>query len=186
MVSSPTHVAVDNVLKGIKEDSRINIARIGHQEMVSDFAVEHLIEEARKIFAEKIQKIVEIKIDLINQHINGKDTSQHSRNSFQLPYTFDWENIEYFIKLIQSVSETESELYIESLEKWKEVIAKSPIILTDIFLRNLDVVFGTCIGIATNKLFAESEIEFDTVILDEAGKANISETLTAVSRSKKK
>ena len=185
LVSSPTHVAVDNVLKGIKEDSRINIARIGHHEMVSDFAVEHLIEEARKKFAEKIQRIVEIKIDLINQHINGKDISQHSRNSFQLPYTFDWENIENFIKLIESVNQTESELYIESLEKWKEVIAKSPIILTDIFLRNLDVVFGTCIGIATNKLFAESEIEFDTVILDEAGKANISETLTAVSRAKK-
>ena len=185
LVSSPTHIAVDNVLKGIKEDSRINIARIGHHEMVSDFAVEHLIEEARKKFAEKIQKIVEVKIDLINQHINGKDISQHSRNSFQLPYTFDWENIEDFIRLIQSVNETEAKLYIDSLEKWKEVIAKSPIILTDIFLRNLDVVFGTCIGIATNKLFAESEIEFDTVILDEAGKANISETLTAVSRAKK-
>lgn len=185
LVSSPTHIAVDNVLKGIKEDSRINIARIGHHEMVSDFAVEHLIEEARKKFAEKIQKIVEVKIDLINQHINRKDISQHSRSSFQLPYTFDWENIEDFIKLIQSVNEKESKLYIDSLEKWKEVIAKSPIILTDIFLRNLDVVFGTCIGIATNKLFAESEIEFDTVILDEAGKANISETLTAVSKAKK-
>lgn len=185
LVASPTHVAVDNVLRGIKDDKRISIARIGHQETVSDFSQEFLIDEARKTFAEKIQTISDIKIELIKHHLNGKDISQYSRSSFHEPYTFDWDNIDNFVKMIQSGDLKDCTFHIENLESWKEVIAKSPAILTDIFLRNLDVVFGTCIGIATNKLFSESELIFDTVILDEAGKANISETLTAVSRAKK-
>ena len=41
------------------------------------------------------------------------------------------------------------------------------------------------IKIATNKEIEASGIIFDTVILDEAGKANISETLTAISKAKK-
>jgi superfamily I DNA and/or RNA helicase/predicted RNA-binding protein with RPS1 domain len=185
LVTSQTHIAVDNVLERIKDDARINIARVGHQDTISEFAAEFLIDEARKKFSHKVQKIVDIKIELLNHHIQGKDISEFSKQSFELPLTFDWQNIDNFISLIQSSDLKQSTLMIETLEQWKEVIAKTPKLLTDLFLQNLNVLFGTCIGIATNRELAASEIIFDTVILDEAGKANISETLTAISRAKK-
>ncbi|MDO9253900.1 MAG: AAA domain-containing protein [Bacteroidales bacterium] len=185
LVTSQTHIAVDNVLEHIKDDKRINIARIGNQDIVSDFAVPYLIDESRKIFSEKIIKIIDIKIELITHHINSHDISEFSQNSFELPLTFDWKHIEEFILMVQKSSAEQSSLLIDTLEKWKEVVVKAPVLLSALFMKNLDVVFGTCIGIATNKLFSESDLVFDAVILDEAGKANISETLTAISRSKK-
>ena len=184
LVTSQTHIAVDNVLESVKEDPKINIARIGNQDTISDFAAEYLIEEARKRFSDKAQKIVDIKIELLNHLSRGRNISEYSKRNFDLPLTFDWQNIQDFISLIQSADQRQIELMIESLGQWKEVIAKSPKLLTDMFFRNLNVLFGTCIGIATNKELEASEIIFDTVILDEAGKANISETLTAISKAK--
>lgn len=184
LVTSQTHIAVDNVLERIKEDTRINIARVGHQDTISDFAADYLLDEARKKFSEKVQKIVDIKIELLNHHIQGIDISDFSKNSFELPLTFDWRNIEDFIVLIRSSDLFQCSMMIETLERWKEVIAKTPRLLTDLFLQNLNVLFGTCIGIATNRELAISGLTFDTVILDEAGKANISETLTAISKAK--
>lgn len=185
LVTSQTHIAVDNVLERIKNDTRINIARVGNQDSISEFAVDYLIDEARKKFSDKIQKIVDIKIELLNHHIQGKDISEFSKNSFELPLTFDWNNIEEFILLIKGTDFSKSNLMIEALEHWKEVIAKTPKLFTELFLQNLNVLFGTCIGIATNRELSASDLFFDTVILDEAGKANISESLTAISRAKK-
>ena len=184
LVTSQTHIAVDNVLERVKEDPKINIARIGNQDTISEFAAEFLLDESRKKFSDKAQKIVDVKIELLNHLNQGRDISEFSKQSFELPLTFDWQNIQDFISLIQSFDAKQTTLMIESLEQWKDVIAKSPELLTDMFFRNLNVLFGTCIGIATNKDLSASEIFFDTVILDEAGKANISETLTAISRAK--
>lgn len=185
LVTSQTHIAVDNVLERIKGDARINIARIGNEDSISEFAVEYLFEEATKKFSDKVQKIVDIKIELLNHHNQGHDVSQFSKQSFDLPLTFDWQNIQDFIALIQKTELRQTVLMIETLEQWKEVIAKTPELLPNIFLQNLNVLFGTCIGVATNKELEASGIIFDTVILDEAGKANISETLTAISKAKK-
>lgn len=185
LVTSQTHIAVDNVLERIKDDTRINIARIGNEDAISEFAVEYLFDEATKKFSDKVQKIVDIKIELLNHHNQGKDISQFSKQSFELPLTFDWQNIQDFITLIQKSDLKQTTLMIETLEHWKEVIAKTPKLLINIFLQNLNVLFGTCIGIATNKEIEASGIIFDTVILDEAGKANISEALTAISKANK-
>lgn len=185
LVTSQTHIAVDNVLEKIKDDARLNIARIGNLDSVSNIATEYMLEETRKRFAIKIQKVVDMKIELLNLHLQGTDISLYSKSSFELPIVFDWANIENFNSLVKSSNTERCKLLINSLEEWRDVLIKSPILLTDIFLKNLDVVFGTCIGIATNKVFAESDMYFDTVILDEAGKANISETLTAISRAKR-
>lgn len=187
LVTSQTHIAVDNVLERIKDDPRINIARIGsiNSDSISDFALPYLFDEATKKFSDKVQKIVDSKIELLNHHNQGKDISQFSKQSFELPLTFDWQNIQDFITLIQSSDLKQTTLMTETLEHWKEVVAKAPKLLINTFLQNLNVLFGTCIGIATNKEIEASGIIFDTVILDEAGKANISETLTAISKAKK-
>ncbi len=43
--------------------------------------------------------------------------------------------------------------------------------------QSMDVVMGTCIGIGMNKVLRSGVVHFDTVIIDEAAKANLSETL---------
>lgn len=43
--------------------------------------------------------------------------------------------------------------------------------------RSKDVVMGTCIGIGMNKVLKQGGVRFDTVIIDEAGKANLAETI---------
>ncbi len=43
--------------------------------------------------------------------------------------------------------------------------------------QSMDVVMGTCIGIGMNRVLGAGVVHFDTVIIDEAAKANLSETL---------
>ena len=185
LVTSQTHIAVDNVLEHIKEDEKLKIARVGQQDTASDFAADYLIEEARKRFSEEVQKIIDLKIEILQQIEQGKSITEisnyYSGNSLKI----DWHNIQEFISLIIETDKQQISQINETLLNWREVISKTPKLLTNIFLKNLDVLFGTCIGIATNKEVSSSELIFNTVLLDEAGKANISETLTAISRAKK-
>lgn len=43
--------------------------------------------------------------------------------------------------------------------------------------QSMDVVMGTCVGIGMNNVLGSGIVHFDTVIIDEAAKANLSETL---------
>lgn len=52
-------------------------------------------------------------------------------------------------------------------------------------IHSLQVVMGTCIGIGTNPTIKKSGIKFDTLIIDEAGKANMAETNVPMSLAKK-
>lgn len=183
LVTSQTHVAVDNVLEKIKEDREISIVRIGFHEAVSDFSKEHLIDFSLARFKEKINELNKLKIKILNDRIDGITllTSNYDSDALWLKHVDQFES---FFEYVDSLELEEVHAAKESLARWDEVISQSPQMLTGLFFKELDVVFGTCIGIATNKLFIESDIVFDTVILDEAGKANISETLTAISKAK--
>ena len=76
---------------------------------------------------------------------------------------------------------------IEGLDR-KEILSIFPTLLdapSDIdermleaqLYQSMDVVMGTCIGIGMNKVLGSGVVHFDTVIIDEAAKANLSETL---------
>lgn len=185
LVTSQTHIAVDNVLERIKDDAKIRIVRIGHQETISDSSVEYLMEESRKRFSSMIQGGIDLKIDLLRCIQNGNSIEELLSHPDNQKYKSGFENIREFQDYIDSLDFQQIPKMIHLIESWKTVISKTPKLLTDIFLRNVDVVFGTCIGIATCREVTASELCFDTVILDEAGKANISETLTAISKARK-
>lgn len=51
--------------------------------------------------------------------------------------------------------------------------------------RAKDVVMGTCIGIGMNKVLKQGGVRFDTVIIDEAGKANLAETIVPMQLGKR-
>lgn len=50
---------------------------------------------------------------------------------------------------------------------------------------SMQVVMGTCIGIGTNSSISRSGSRFDTLIIDEAGKANLAETIVPMMLAKK-
>lgn len=52
-------------------------------------------------------------------------------------------------------------------------------------VHSMQVVMGTCIGIGTNSTIKKSGRKFDTLIVDEAGKANMAETNVPMSLAKK-
>lgn len=52
-------------------------------------------------------------------------------------------------------------------------------------VHSLQVVMGTCIGIGTDSSIKKSGVQFDTLIVDEAGKANMSETNVPMSIARK-
>ena len=64
---------------------------------------------------------------------------------------------------------------LSNLEEETEFITST--MLEAQMYRSKDVVMGTCIGIGMNKTLRTSGIKFDTVIIDEAGKANLAETI---------
>lgn len=51
--------------------------------------------------------------------------------------------------------------------------------------QSLDVVMGTCIGVGMDRGLKQSGMVFDTVIIDEAGKANLAETAVPMQLGKK-
>jgi len=185
LVTSQTHVAVDNVLERIKDTPSILAARIGNVETASDVAAPFLMDEVRRKFTDSAQRFIDIKIDLLRHLQQRVNISEFSIESMEVVEPNETLAIQEFIKFASTYGAEKTLLLTELLEKWRSVIAKTPKLLTSIFLQEVDVVFGTCIGVATNKELSESETMFDTVILDEAGKANISETLTAISKSKR-
>lgn len=188
LVTSQTHVAVDNVLERIIEEKDIRIARLGQSEMISGFAAPYLLDQARKDFEKDIIGVVDLKLELVMQFLTAGPT-----DNLDMMATGDddasagWKKgqLRTFLNLLRSKSREELTNLLDTLQDWKKVITATPDLYNGLFVQNLDVVFGTCIGIATNRLLGGSDLMFDTVILDEAGKANISETLTAISKAKK-
>ncbi len=73
-----------------------------------------------------------------------------------------------------------------SLYECSESIVEKLLMESDKFSDNLletcryqtmDVILGTCIGIGMNKILKRGTIKFDTVIIDEAAKANLAESI---------
>ena len=91
-----------------------------------------------------------------------------------------------FRDTLASLNGNEIEQAITVLERWIDSIqGEYETLLKPLIYGNVDVVFATCIGIKTDQVFKYSSIKFDTVIIDEAGKANIAESLVAMELGEK-
>ena len=96
------------------------------------------------------------------------------------PMCFDLKSDpKYYFNL--SISELKKELKL--IKDWEAQISVFKKIWKPLFYKSRDVVFGTCIGSVMDKTFmlSNEDSPFDTVIIDEAAKANLSETLAPIS-----
>ena len=70
------------------------------------------------------------------------------------------------------------------LQDWQDILReKTNYALTKVIIESVDVVGATCVGINTQRRF--KELEFDIVIVDEAGQIQIHNALVPLSRGKK-
>ena len=112
-----------------------------------------------------------------SSHSNSDESSKEKTDVVKLQNSQAAERIlsqfpETILPAYQAIEETLSE-YINALSRKdvEDYYADEQILQKDA----IDVVFGTCIGVGVSRILRE--VRFDTLILDEAGKANYAETL---------
>lgn len=158
LVSSQSNQAVDNVLEKIaKEEDKI--LRIGNDE-------KKMSEEAKKFVPQKVlDKII-------------KDTRERIKNN---PIKHQNESIQEELKNLQD--EFDKKLQTLSAKIGADKGKSHDYETENLFLKNIRLFFGTLLGISSWKDFRE--IVFDVAIIDEAGRATLSELLVPCIKARK-
>ncbi|WP_431134730.1 AAA domain-containing protein [Psychroserpens mesophilus] len=200
LVASQTHIAVDNVLEKVSNNKNISCIRLGNKQKIKESLRQYQIDNLIEIYSEDFEKLLITNINqidhLLEQDINFefsdirdnlktiiKDNSVNYNESFKDELlNKNYEFLEMLSKTAFSNLDSLKTLLIE----WKDNLShEKEILVKPLLYKSIDVAFATCIGVRTDKELNEYNLKFDTVIIDEAGKANISETLAAISMAKK-
>ena len=72
---------------------------------------------------------------------------------------------------------------IEITDKWLEDLSLRQDVLTEVVAEDIKVIGATCIGVNTNKIF--SSMDYDVVIIDEAGQITLHDVIVPISKAKK-
>lgn len=200
LVSGQNHVAVDNVLEKIAKNPNLNLLRVGNPERIDKnllkYCYENLVEEYKidyKSFIKNQKILTEVFLGFIKMNIEKKKILEgfnEKVNELTQDYIYLKETFKqkHFILRDSLFGLTVNELFetMQALSQWENSFNNEyEILLQPIIYNSVDVVFATCIGIKGDPIFKESNFKFDTVIIDEAGKANIAETLVAIELGKK-
>lgn len=161
LVASQSNQAVDNVLEKVCNDEN-KICRIGND-------LEKLSAIAQNFTPDKVlNKIIKDNIERID-----KNPIKHENPKIQAEMVKLQKD---FRERLQHIT-SKMGIYGNTTQKNK----KSN--LADLFYRNIRLLFGTLIGISSWNNFRERY--FDTVIVDEAGRATLSELLVPCIKAKK-
>ncbi|QHI38657.1 ATP-dependent RecD-like DNA helicase [Kordia antarctica] len=199
LVTSQTHVAVDNVLDKLSQLDHLTLVRFGNKKRIMSGLEGFHIDNQVDALAMHYGSVVENNIKLVLKKIECANLSDEeititlleylSSITINYPPNFD----ERLTKLNKDFISTLSDLAIDQLNNlisvlktWQKEIASSLLdIARPIIYDSMNVGFATCIGVRVDKGLSGRNIIFDTVIIDEAGKANLSESIAAVSMAKK-
>lgn len=200
LVSGQNHVAVDNVLEKLSQFHHLNLLRVGNPDRIDKqllrYCIDNLVEDYKIDYKSFISNQLLIAKEYLKNRNFGfqKDILNKSLNQFINSLIVEYGVLKdvykqrHFILLdgLSELSETEIEKTIELLKKWiDESNNEYEILLKPLIYNSIDVVFATCIGIKSDDIFKDKNFKFDTVIIDEAGKANIAESLVAIELGQK-
>lgn len=200
LVSGQNHVAVDNVLEKVSENKNLNLLRIGSIEKIdpkfSQYSVDNIIQaymDEYKLFLTNQSKVLKEALNLRSEFLSEDQIRARLNvfiNDFSVVYTRlrNTFNDRHF-KLTQGIkSLTDDELFksTQVFNSWRERDSQLvDILVKPIVYKDVNVVFATCIGVKGDPVFQENDFKFETVIIDEAGKANITETLVPLELGRK-
>jgi len=200
LVSGQNHVAVDNVLEKLAQFPNLNLLRVGNPDRIDKqllkYSIDNLVDEYKVDFKKFIsnQLLVAKKYAISISEGLEKSELKKSLNQFINELSYDYGVLKEVYKqrhfiLLDGLSElalSEINETIEILKKWiEESNNEYEILLKPLIYNSIDVVFATCIGIKSDEIFKDKNFKFDTVIIDEAGKANIAESLVAIELGEK-
>lgn len=111
----------------------------------------------------------------------GSDYAAADRDDFMRQHT----HIAQYHTQALSGHYTEAKSIVDDFRHELQEQADSSLFYATGHLRSLKVVMGTCIGIGMYNSIQRSGISFDTVIIDEAGKANYGETIVPMRLGKR-
>ena len=200
LVSGQNHVAVDNVLEKLSHFPNLNLLRVGNPDRIDKqllkYSIDNLVDEYKVDFKKFIsnQFLVAKKYSEEKKAGTQKNELKNSLNQFINSLVGEYGVLKEVYKqrhfiLLEGLSEltiTEINETIGLLKKWiDDTNNEYEILLKPLIYNSIDVVFATCIGIKSDEIFKDKNFKFDTVIIDEAGKANIAESLVAIELGEK-
>ena len=178
LITSPSHVAVDHLLKNIVEDHESKkIIRIGTSEKISKDSNNLLATEQIKLWCEDVKsKSINFSYNLITENNNDKEIKKFLQyNLKKNPYIKENEVNEALIP-------EKTKLLVNIIKDWNnrlELIDE----FDDIFAREASIVAATCVGIASRH--ALRNLTYDWVIIDEAARATAPELILPMLLGKK-
>jgi superfamily I DNA and/or RNA helicase/ribosomal protein S1 len=195
LVTSQTHIAVDNVLEKITEIKDLTLLRIGNIERVHPNLRQYQKDKLIELYQGHFESIIDLNIKLALSFVTEatqlteNELIVEAKKTAEYPDALTSDLLKYnlnFIKVLVKLPKAKVHSLITILKEWKSGIGseKSPLI-TPLMYSSIDVVFATCIGVRTDADLIDYKISFDTVIIDEAGKANLSESIAAIAMAKK-
>lgn len=159
-----TTVITEIVLQALKENPDSKILIVSQQNV----AVDNVLERLKK---EGLSELM-VRVASTDSKI-GKDIKEF----------FIGKRIDTYIQTLKG--EKVREELAELRNKWLSLLEKEMSSRTrELILSQFNIVGSTCVGLANSKLGFDVA-EFDLVIVDEAGRANLGEFLIAVNRAKK-
>lgn len=200
LVSGQNHVAVDNVLLKLAKNPRLNLLRVGNVDKIDDKVVQYNVDNMINSYREEYQLFLSNQLFLLSSFIDLKSKNiddSHLKLRFNLlvddiTKNYDKLRVHFrdkhfnFYQGITNLNLYELNKIKKDFEEWiNEDIEIIDLLVKPIVYKDVNVVFATCIGIKGDDVFQEADFKFDTVIVDEAGKANITETLVPMELGKK-
>lgn len=175
LVCSQAHAAVANIYDRLDVKS-IDVLRIDDQGEV---------ESVSKDFDSKVYSLfLDNNESLINDLYFGKTAEDISLLIDSYKYANEETTSKYqkYHKHIQTYFVDQKGINPKDIANLVDELKEDTTYITGLMLatqmyRSKDVVMGTCIGVGMNKVLKEKAVRFDTVIIDEAGKANLAETI---------
>jgi ribosomal protein S1/superfamily I DNA and/or RNA helicase len=190
LVSGQTNVAVDNVLEKLIPENEIGKLRIGNKNSVSMNAQAYTIEAQIKnyksdlsLFAKNQQLIFELFNQLPTNEVLDNLDWCYNPSFLEASKDLHKRTLNF---LTTTVKRVDTDNLKTVFKEWELDLSNGMSeLLEPLLYLSANVTFGTCVGAGINKILRSKDFKFDTVIIDEAGKANLSETLAAMSLGKK-
>ncbi len=178
LITSPSHVAVDHLLKNIvKHHKEKRIIRIGNSDKISKESSNFLAAEQINIWAEEVKsKSISFSYTYLSNLFDDKTVNKYLQLQLKKNKYIKKQEIDHKLlndKLIKTT---------EVINDWNNRIGLIDE-FDDIFAREASIVASTCVGIASRH--ALKNLRYDWVIIDEAARATAPELLLPMLLGKK-
>lgn len=196
LLVSQAHAAVDKMLEDLQE-TKANVSkviRVGQDKNLTDivkenYSIEHVQEKWVNSIIERVNNNREKILRYLN--IPSEEFDEYFKNTIELNTDKNKEskklekikiNIEKFKNKYSNVMESKNFKALLIQKEWSNKI-RSNLEIERYFIKNSDIVAGTCTGFVANNCI--NNMVFDYLIIDEAAKATFPELIISINKAKK-